>query len=56
MGNALPVVELNPIGSPRRDWKNSVGGDGWLVARHPDLEFTLEMADRIATDLCIVAS
>lgn len=55
-GEHIPVVDLNPLGSPRRDWKNSVVGDGWLVARHPNLEFTLEMADRIGTDLRIVAS
>ena len=45
----------NPIGSPRRDWQNSVVGDGWLVARHPNLEFTFEIADRIGTDLRIIA-
>jgi hypothetical protein len=54
-GEHIPVVELNPLGSPRRDWKNSVVGDGWLVARHPNLELTLEIADRIGTDLRIVA-
>jgi hypothetical protein len=53
-GEHIPVVELNPIGAPRKDWKNSVVGDGWLVARHPNLELTLEIADHIATDLRIV--
>jgi hypothetical protein len=48
-------VDLNPLGAPRRDWQNSVVGDGWLVARHPNLEFTLEIADRIGTELRIVA-
>jgi hypothetical protein len=54
-GEHIPVVDLNPIGAPRKDWQNSVVGDGWLVARHPDLEFTMEIADRIGTDLRIVA-
>jgi hypothetical protein len=54
-GEHIPLVDLNPIGSPRRDWQNSVVGDGWLVARHPNLELTLEIADRIGTDLRIVA-
>jgi len=54
-GEHIPVLELNPIGQPRKDWQNSVVGDGWLVARHPNLEFTMEMADRIGTDLRIVA-
>jgi len=51
----IPIVELDPIGSPRKDWKNSVVSDDWLVARHPSLELTLAIADRIATDLRIVA-
>jgi hypothetical protein len=55
-GEHIPVVELNPIGAPRRDWKNSVVGDGWLVVRHPSLDLTVEIADRIGTDLRIVAS
>jgi hypothetical protein len=54
-GEHIPLVDLNPIGSPRRDWQSSVVADGWLVARHPNLEFTMEMADRIGTDLRIVA-
>jgi hypothetical protein len=54
-GEHIPVVDLNPLGAPRRDWKNSVVGDGWFVARHPNLELTLEIADRIGTDLRIVA-
>jgi hypothetical protein len=54
-GEHIPIVDLNPIGAPRRDWRNSVVGDGWLVARHPSLELTLEIADRIGTDLRIVA-
>ncbi len=54
-GEHIPVVDLNPLGSERRDWQNSVVGDGWLVARHPNLEVTLEIADRIGTDLRIVA-
>lgn len=54
-GEHIPVVELNPLGQPRRDWQNSVVGDGWLVARHPNLELTLEIADRIGSELRIVA-
>ena len=25
-----------PIGSPRRDWKNSLVGDGFIIVRHPE--------------------
>jgi formate-dependent phosphoribosylglycinamide formyltransferase (GAR transformylase) len=54
-GEHIPVVDLTPIGRPRRDWKTSVVGDGWLIARHPNLETTVEIADRLASDLRIVA-
>ena len=55
-GEHIPVIDLTPIGSPRRDWKSSVVGDGWLIARHPNLEVTTEIADRLATDFRIVAN
>ena len=54
-GEHIPVIDLTPIGAPRRDWKKSVVGDGWLVARHPDLEMTAHIADKLATEFRIVA-
>ena len=54
-GDHIPVVDLTPIGAPRRDWRNSVVGDGWLVARHPDLQATIELADKLSSDFTIVA-
>ena len=32
-----------------------VVGDGWLIARHPNLQATLQMADALGTDLRIHA-
>jgi ATP-grasp domain/ATP-grasp N-terminal domain len=55
-GEHIPVVDLTPIGQPPRDPNQVVVGDGWIVARHPDLATTLEMADRIGTDLRVVAA
>jgi len=55
-GAHVANIELTPIGEPRRDWRKVVVGDGWIVVRHPDLQFTLEMADRFGTDLKVVAS
>ena len=40
---------------PKRDWRKVVVGDGWVVVRHPDLAFTLEMSERFVNDLRIVA-
>ena len=50
------MVDLLPIGAPRRDWRQTLVGDGWIVVRHPDLQRVIEMADRIATDLHVHAA
>jgi len=55
-GEHIPVIELTPLGQPRRDWRTSVVGDGWLVVRHPNLETTIEIADKLTTDLRILTS
>lgn len=51
----IVATELNPIGAPRRNWKQQLIGDGMVVVRHPDLRLCTEMADRIGTDLQIYA-
>lgn len=55
-GEHIVNIELTPVGQPRRDWRKVVVGDGWVVARHPDLQYTLEMANHIGTDLVLYAS
>ena len=54
-GEHIPVVDLTPIGQPKRDPKKVVVGDGWIVVRHPDLETTKEIADKVGTDLRVIA-
>lgn len=54
-GRWIEVVDLLPVGAPRRDWRQTLLSDGHVVVRHPDLAATLEMADRIGTDLQIYA-
>jgi hypothetical protein len=49
------VIDLTPIGSPRRDWKNSAIGDGWIVVRHPDLQTALAIGDAFASELTVVS-
>jgi hypothetical protein len=49
-------VDLLPVGSPRRDWKQTLLSDGFVIVRHPDLDAALEMADRFGTDLQIYAA
>ena len=54
-GEHICAVELQPIGAPRRDWRQVVSGDGWIVVRHPDLATTMELADHVGTELRITA-
>ncbi|MDH3295959.1 MAG: ATP-grasp domain-containing protein, partial [Acidimicrobiia bacterium] len=54
-GPYLPVIDLVRPGEPRRDWRQVVTGDGWMVARHPDLETVLRLADRLAAEVRVVA-
>jgi len=55
-GHHVCAVELTPVGQPRKDWRSSVIGDGFVMLRHPDLETTLEMADRVATEVQLYAA
>jgi len=51
----IACIDLLPIGAPRRNWKQTLISDGYLVLRHPDLQQALEMADRVGTDLQLYA-
>lgn len=55
-GSHVAAIELNPVGSPRRNWKQQLIGDGMVVVRHPDLQSCIEIADRFGTDFQIFAS
>jgi formate-dependent phosphoribosylglycinamide formyltransferase (GAR transformylase) len=54
-GSHIVSVELLPPGAPRRDWRQTLLSDGWLILRHPDLKTLMEMLDRVGTDLQIYA-
>lgn len=55
LGPFIVDIDLNPVGSPRRDWRKLLAGDGLVVLRHPDLATTRAMAERVAARLHIVA-
>lgn len=55
-GEHVVNVDLLPQGAHRRDWRQTLLSDGHLVVRHPDLQKTLEMADRVGTELQLYAS
>ena len=48
-------IDLLPPGAHRRDWKQTLLSDGWLIVRDPDLETTVRIADAVGTDLQIYA-
>lgn len=54
-GEHIPAIELLPVGAHRRDWVKTLLSDGFVFVRHPDLDTTCEMADRVGTDLQLYA-
>ncbi len=51
----VTAVDLLPIGARRRDWRQTLLSDGWVMVRHPELPSCIEIADRFASDLQIYA-
>jgi biotin carboxylase len=54
-GESVAAVDLLPIGAHRRDWRQTLLSDGWVMVRHPELTSCIEIADRFASDLQIYA-
>ena len=54
-GEHIPLIDLVPVGAPRRDWTKVVTGDGWMIARHPDLDTVLQIANRLSTEVRMIA-
>ncbi len=46
-GPTIAWNNLLPVGAPRRNWKQTLVSDGFLLVRHPDLATTLAIADEI---------
>jgi hypothetical protein len=55
-GPWLVHEELLSVGTHRRDWKQTLLSDGFLIVRHPSLATCLQMADRLGTELQLYAS
>jgi len=55
IGAHVCAMDLNPIGSPRRDWQKVLAGDGLVIVRHPDLQTTIDLAGKVAAGFQIVA-
>ena len=54
-GRHVVEVDLTPIGAPRRNWKQTLIGDGYIVVRHPELSPALQMSERIAREVQLYA-
>lgn len=54
-GPYLVWENLLPVGAQRRNWLQTLISDGFLMLRHPDLDTCLAMADRVGTDLTLLA-
>jgi formate-dependent phosphoribosylglycinamide formyltransferase (GAR transformylase) len=50
------ALDLLPVGARRRDWKQTLISDGMVIVRHPTLAQCLEMGDRFASELQLIAS
>jgi hypothetical protein len=50
------LVDLLPVGAPRRDWRAVLISDGMIVVRHSELQRVIDMTERFAADLHMYAS
>jgi hypothetical protein len=54
-GEHVVLVDLLPVGAPRRDWRAVLISDGMIMVRHPELQPVIEMTERFASDLNMYA-
>lgn len=55
LGPSLVVADLLPLGHPRRDWKQTLLSDGYMIIRHPDYRTCVEMMNYAIATLRIYA-
>ncbi len=53
---AIVWENLLPVGSRRRNWKQTLVSDGFIVVRDPDLATTLAIADEFGNDVHLFAA
>jgi len=54
-GRHVVEVDLTSVGAPRRNWKQTLIGDGYIVVRHTDLSTALQMGERMAEEVHLYA-
>jgi hypothetical protein len=50
-GEHVVLMDLLPVGAPRRDWRSTTVGDGIMMVRHPELQRVIEMTERFAAEV-----
>jgi hypothetical protein len=54
-GEHVVLLDLLPVGAPRRDWRSTVTGDGMVVVRHVELQPVIDMTEAFARDFQLFA-
>ncbi|MEM7675101.1 MAG: ATP-grasp domain-containing protein [Myxococcota bacterium] len=54
-GPSVVAQELLPPGTPRRNWKNTLLSDGFIIVRHPDWDETRRLANLAAQNVIVNA-
>jgi hypothetical protein len=54
-GDLVVWNNLLPVGAPRRNWRNTLVSDGFLMLRHPDLRTLVGVSDDIGENLQLYA-
>jgi hypothetical protein len=54
-GESIALVDLLPIGAPRRDWQATLISDGMVIVRHPELAQVVEITDRLGSEFQMYA-
>jgi ATP-grasp domain len=54
-GEHVVMLDLLPVGAPRRDWRSTVTADGMVVVRHRDLQPVIDMTEAFARDFQLFA-
>jgi biotin carboxylase len=55
-GETIVVESFLPLGAPRRNWRQTLLGDGYVTIRHPEWNETLRIALAAANDIKLYAS
>lgn len=55
LGGSLVVEDLLPLGSQRRDWRQTLLSDGCFIARHPDYATVVDLMKVLVEDVQLYA-